>query len=133
MERRFRITVDGKPYNVTVEDLTEGPNLLYPQPGSMVVPATTSAAPAPEHAATEPSAAERAAVDPGDVVCTLGGVVDSIPVSVGQAVKQGAEIVIVEAMKMRTPMIAPRAGNVNKILVKVGDAVKPGQVLAAIG
>ena len=38
MERRFRITVDGTPYDVTVEDLTDTGNLLYPQPGSMAVP-----------------------------------------------------------------------------------------------
>ena len=38
MERRFRITVDGRPYDVTVDDLSEGGSLLYPQPGSMTVP-----------------------------------------------------------------------------------------------
>lgn len=129
MERKFRITVDGRPYSVTVEDMSEGDNLLYPQPGSMVIPSPAS--PAVPAAAAAPAAA-RAAAAPGDVVATLGGVVDSVAVSVGQQVNQGDKVVVLEAMKMKTPMIAPRAGKVASVNVKVGDAVEPGQVLVTI-
>lgn len=130
MERKFRITVDGRPYSVTVEDMSEGDNLLYPQPGSMVIPSPAS--PAVPAAAAAPAAAARAAAAPGDVVATLGGVVDSVAVSVGQQVNQGDKVVVLEAMKMKTPMIAPRAGKVASVNVKVGDAVEPGQVLVTI-
>jgi biotin carboxyl carrier protein len=127
MERKFRITVDGREYMVTVEDLSEGGSQLYPAPGSMAMP---SAPPPPPAAA--PVSAARGPAGAGDVCSTLGGVVESIPVSVGQAVNQGDKIVVIEAMKMKTPMIAHRAGKVASIAVKVGDAVEPGQTLVTI-
>jgi biotin carboxyl carrier protein len=130
MEKNFRITVDGKQYNVTVEDLSEGSSLLYPTPGSMTIPSPQPAAPA---AAASAPAAVKAAAGAGDVTSSLGGVVESIPVSVGQAVNQGDKVVIIEAMKMKTPMIAHRAGNVTAIHVKAGDAVEAGQALVSIG
>ena len=132
MDRKFRITVEGKAYEVTVEDLSEGSNLLYPQPGTMVVPSPPQApAPATASAATARPAA--AAAGAGDVVASLGGVVESIAVTVGQSVNQGDKILVLEAMKMNSPMIAPCAGKILSIAVKVGDAVEPGQVLVSIG
>jgi biotin carboxyl carrier protein len=129
MERKFRVTVDGKAYDVTVEDLSEGRNLLYPQPGSMQVP--SPAPPAPATPAATPARAA-AAGGVGDVVATLGGVVESISVVEGQAVSAGDKVLVLEAMKMNSPMVAPRAGVVARITVKVGDAVESGQILATI-
>jgi len=132
MERRFRVTVDGKAYDVTVEDLSEGRNLLYPQPGSMNVPSPAPPAPATPAAAPALAASATAGVGVGDVVATLGGVVESISVVEGQAVNAGDKVLVLEAMKMNSPMVAPRAGVVARIAVKVGDAVESGQVLATI-
>lgn len=131
MQRRFRITVDGRTYDVTVDDLSEGGSLLYPQPGSMTLPA---AAPAPAPSSGEPRPAPAAAAaGPGDVLSNMGGVVDAVRVKVGQQVGQGEEIMIVQAMKMNMPVLAPRAGTVIKLAVKPGDAIEPGQILATIG
>jgi glutaconyl-CoA/methylmalonyl-CoA decarboxylase subunit gamma len=131
MERRYRITVEGRPYEVTVEDLTDsGLNRLYPQPGSMALPPVppppTAAAGAP---APAPPAADGGA---GAVRATIGGMVESIPVVVGQAVKQGDIVVVLEAMKMNSPVIAHRAGEIAHIAVKPGDAVEVGHVLLTI-
>lgn len=130
MEKKFRITVDGKQYDVTVEDLSEGTNLIYPSPGSMSIPSPAAAAPAA--AAAAPAAAKPAAGS-GDVVSTLGGVVESVPVSVGQTVAQGDKVVIIEAMKMKTPMVAHKGGKITAIHVKPGEAVEAGQALVSIG
>jgi len=132
MERKFRVTVDGKAYDVTVEDLSEGRNLLYPQPGSMNVPSPAPPAPATPAAAPALAASATAGVGVGDVVATLGGVVESISVVEGQAVSAGDKVLVLEAMKMNSPMVAPRAGVVARITVKVGDAVESGQILATI-
>lgn len=128
MERRFRITVDGRQYDVTVDDLSEGGSLLYPQPGSMTVqgPATVPRAAAPA------SATAQTAAGPGDVLSTMGGVVDSVCVAAGQMVSEGDEILIVQAMKMNMPVLAPRSGKVVSVAVKPGDAIELGQVLATI-
>jgi glutaconyl-CoA/methylmalonyl-CoA decarboxylase subunit gamma len=130
MEKRLRITVDGRQYDVTVEDLSEGAGQLYPQPGSMNIapPPVPVAAPAVASAA----APAHAAAGAGDIASTLGGVVESVLVSVGQAVSQGDKVVIIEAMKMKTPMIAHRAGTVTAVAVKAGEAVEAGQVLVSL-
>lgn len=130
MERRFRITVDGREYAVTVEELGETPGQLYPQPGSMRIPAAVPAAPAVP--AASPSAAPGPA-GAGDVASTLGGVVQAVLVNIGQDVTQGDKVVVIEAMKMKTPMIAHRAGKVVAIAVKAGDSVEAGQVLVTLG
>jgi biotin carboxyl carrier protein len=128
MERNFRITVDGRPYSVTVEDLSEGGSPPYPQQantGSAPVAAAPAAAPAVAAAPTGPAGS-------GAVVATLGGVVDTIVASVGQVVNQGDKVVVLEAMKMKTPMLAPISGKVTGIAVRVGEPVEVGQVLATI-
>lgn len=129
MEKHFRITVDGRQYDVTVEDLSEGGGQLYPQPGSMSIPATAPMA-APMAATTAP--AMRGPTRAGDVTSTLGGVVEAVLVTVGQPVNQGDKMVIIEAMKMKTPMIAHRDGTVTGVAVKVGEAVDAGQILVTL-
>ena len=65
-------------------------------------------------------------------VSTLGGVVDTIAVALGQAVNAGDTVAVVEAMKMKTPMVARISGKVKSIAVKAGDPIEPGQVLLTI-
>ncbi len=91
-------------------------------------PAPAALAPAP---ATSPAATAGPAAA-GDVTSTLGGVVDAIAVSLGQAVKAGDTVAVIEAMKMKTPMIARVSGKVTSIAVKAGDPIEPGQVLLTI-
>jgi biotin carboxyl carrier protein len=131
MEKKYKITVDGREYSVTVEDISEGSSLLYPGQGSMTIPAPRPVAAAPVPAAS-PAAASAGPAAAGDVTSTLGGVVDAIAVSLGQAVKAGDTVAVVEAMKMKTPMIARVSGKVTSIAVKAGDPVEPGQVLLTI-
>jgi glutaconyl-CoA/methylmalonyl-CoA decarboxylase subunit gamma len=133
MERRFRITVDGTPYDVTVEDLTDTGSKLYPQPGSMSLPAVPVPTPAASSPVAQPSPTAGAAAGPGDVVATLGGVVESVPVQAGQHVNAGDTVAVLEAMKMKSHMVAPRAGTIVSLAVKAGDAVEAGHVLATIG
>ena len=130
MERKLRITVEGRVYDVTVEDLSDTGSLIYPARGSMTIPPPNVA----EAAAAGPVAppAPSSSAGPGDVVATLGGVVESVAVAVGQVVRQGDTVVVLEAMKMNSPMVAPRAGTVVSLAVKAGDAVEAGRVLATI-
>ncbi|KAB2936169.1 MAG: acetyl-CoA carboxylase biotin carboxyl carrier protein subunit [Candidatus Contendobacter sp.] len=133
MEKKFRITVEGKQYVVTVEDIsTEGTQGMYPEPGGIMSAAATVAAPAP--AAPAPAAAAPVSTaGPGDEVAPLGGVVQTVHVSVGQAVNEGDKLVSLEAMKMVTHVVARRGGKVISIAVKPGDPVDAGQVLLTIG
>lgn len=134
MEKKFRITVEGKQYIVAVEDISiEGAQNLYPEPGSMSV---TPQAAAPVPTAPAPVAASTSsptAAGPGDEVAPLGGVVQAVHVSIGQAVNEGDKLVSLEAMKMITHVVARRGGKVISIAVKPGDPVDAGQALLTIG
>ncbi|MBK8507529.1 MAG: biotin/lipoyl-containing protein [Candidatus Competibacter sp.] len=134
MEKKFRITVEGKQYIVAVEDIsTEDAQNLYPTPGSMnVAPAAVTAPVAPATPAAV-SASAPAAAGAGDEVAPLGGVVQTVHVSVGQVINEGDKLVSLEAMKMITHVMAKRGGKVTNIAVKSGDPVDAGQVLLTIG
>ena len=132
MLRTFKITVDGKPYTVTVEDVTEGEGRLYPEPGLGMAPATPAATAAPPPPAAPSAAPTGAAAGPGDEVSPLAGVVESLEVAVGQAVSEGDHLLTIEAMKMKTKVVAHHSGSVSNIAVKAGDAVDAGQVLLTI-
>lgn len=60
------------------------------------------------------------------------GKVFKIEASVGQKVSRGDAVLIVEAMKMEIPVVAPEDGTVASIDVAVGDAVEAGQTLATL-
>ena len=129
MLKHLRITVDGKPYDVVVEDLTEDVGgTLYPSPGTMAQ-AARAAAPV---AAPPPAAATAGGGGESDKLAPLAGVVVEITVKVGDAVNAGDKVLTIEAMKMKTAVSAHRDGIVSSIPVKVGDAVDAGQVLVII-
>ena len=54
-------------------------------------------------------------------------------VQAGQVVAQGDTVIVLEAMKMKSPMVAHRSGRVVVVAVKAGDRVEAGQVLVALG
>ena len=133
MIKKLRVTVDGRPYDVTVEvpeDLEAAPPVAHPAPP--VVPAPPPAS-APPLATAPASAATKAATGPGDVPSPLAGRVISIAATAGQIVKENDHLLTLEAMKMNTFVFAPRAGTVLEIKVAVGDTVSENQILARIG
>lgn len=131
MQRKLKITVDGKPYTVTVEDLTEDAGTLYPEPGlssATVQAAPAAAAPAP----AAPAAAAPSGAGAGDEVAPLSGVVVSVDVTVGQQVNEGDKIATLEAMKMKTVVVSHRTGKVGAVFVNAGDGIEAGQAILSI-
>ena len=114
--KNYTITVNGVAYDVTVEEGT----------GNGAAPVARAAAPkaAPKAA---PAAAGSIKVEAG-----AAGKVFKIEASVGQKVSRGDAVLIVEAMKMEIPVVAPEDGTVASIDVAVGDAVEAGQTLATL-
>ena len=66
------------------------------------------------------------------VAASAAGKIVKIEASVGQAVKAGDSIVVLEAMKMEIPVVAPQDGTIASIDVAVGDAVENGSTLATM-
>lgn len=132
MTKHLRITVEGKVYDVIVEDVSEDAGSTFYQ---MPAAPTPSAAPAARPAPSAPAPAPAAAGAPAgakDKVAPLGGVIVEVSVREGDKVKAGDKVAVIEAMKMKTVIAADHEGTVKNIQVKVGDAVDAGQVLMTI-
>ena len=122
--KHLRITVEGKTYDVQVEDLDMGSSTPRPTQASAPVVSSAAAAPAAAMAsAPAPVAAE------GDITSPLAGVVQAVEVAAGASVKAGDLIITLEAMKMFTAITAPADGTVTAIHVQQGDSVDEGQPL----
>ncbi|RHR32448.1 acetyl-CoA carboxylase biotin carboxyl carrier protein subunit [Clostridium sp. AF19-22AC] len=120
--KNYTITVNGNVYDVTVEEK-----------GAGAAPAAAAAPVVAPKAAPAPAAAPKAAAAGGiEVKAGAAGKVFKIEANVGQSVQSGDPIVIIEAMKMEIPVVAPEAGTVASIDVAVGDAVESGAVLATL-
>ena len=120
--KNYTITVNGVAYDVTVE---EGK-------GS-AAPAVRAAAPAAP-AAPAPAAAPAAAGATGSIKvdAPMPGKILAVKKHVGDAVKAGDPILVLEAMKMENDIVAPKDGTVASINVSVGDAVESGATLATL-
>jgi biotin carboxyl carrier protein len=62
----------------------------------------------------------------------MPGLIVTVPVSEGQAVQKGDNLVILESMKMQNELKCPREGTVSRIKVKTGDSVEQNQVLVVV-
>ncbi len=119
--KNYTITVNGNVYDVIVEEKAAG---AAPVAASVAAPiAAPKAAPAP-----------KAATGAGSIQVKAGaaGKVFKLAASVGQSVKKGDAVVIIEAMKMEIPVVAPEDGTVASIDVAVGDPIEAGAVLATL-
>lgn len=123
--KNYTITVNGNVYNVTVEEGTTA--------GAALVVSAAKAAPAPKAAPAAPKAAAPAgAAGSVEVTASVPGKICKIEANVGAAVKAGDTVLVLEAMKMEIPVVAPQDGTVATINVAVGDAVESGDVLATM-
>ena len=119
--KNYTITVNGNVYDVTVEET-----------------GSTSGAAAPRRTAAKPAAAPAAApaasAGAGSIKIEAGaaGKVFKIEKKVGDAVKKGDAVLVLEIMKMETPVVTPEDGTVASIDVAVGDAVESGALLATL-
>ena len=116
--KNYTITVNGTVYEVSVEEGGAG--------SAPVRAAAPKAAPKAAPAAAPKAAA--GAAGSVEVTASVPGKVFKIEANTGATVKAGDPIVILEAMKMEIPVVAPEDGTVASINVAVGDAVESGDV-----
>lgn len=122
--KTYTITVNGTVYSVTVE---EGAST-----GAAPVAAAPVAAAPALAAAPAPAAAPAGAQGSVTVNAPMPGKILGVKASVGQAVKKGDVVVVLEAMKMENEIVAPQDGTIASINVAVGDSVDSGAVLATL-
>ena len=123
---KFKITVDGKVYEVEVEvSEPEPPHPGYVPPVAPArLPGTVPVPPPPPRPSAAPVPDEnKVSRSP------ISGVVVRIAVQVGQTIQVNDVLLVLEAMKMETVITSPVGGKVARVNVNVGDAVQAGQIL----
>ena len=128
---KYIATINGKQYEVMVEKLDAYKSLDRDGVAAPVIPDLPKTAPVQRPAAPAPAAApapKAAAPAPAPAAATA----PAANVQAGQSVKYGEAVIVMEAMKMETEIVAPQDGKVAQILVKAGDMVDTGAVLATL-
>lgn len=128
--RRFSVTVNGNVYDVEVEEIGAGAPVTTP--AAPVAPVAAPAA-APKAAPAAPKAAAPAG-SAGAVTVTapMPGNILKVNVTVGQAVKKGDVICVLEAMKMENDIPAPEDGTIASVNVQKGASVNSGDVIVTM-
>lgn len=119
--KTYRVNVNGTNYEVTLEEVKGGAAPAAPA-------AQTPAAPAP--AAPAPAAA------PGNgeqIKCPMPGTILSVNVAVGDKIKKGQLLMVLEAMKMENEIMSPCDGTVVSVHTTKGSSVESGALLCVIG
>lgn len=133
MLRKFKISIDGTQYLVEMEEVgapTPTPADSAPAPAAAPAPAPAPvAAPAPEPASAAPAAAPAGAHVQG---APMPGTILDIHLNVGDPVKANQPVMVLEAMKMESEIVAEQDGVIASIGVAKGDMVNPGDELFSI-
>lgn len=142
--KKFKVYVDGQPFEVVVEEITEqagtqqavsppspATETKKAAPAAPASPAVPSPAPQPAKAAPAPEV-KKATGGGVDVPAPMPGSVLDVKVKVGDSVNEGDALLILEAMKMENEVSAPASGVVKSINVAVGASVNTGDVMMII-
>ena len=127
--RKFNVLVNGENYDVTVDEIAGGA-VAAPVAKAEPAPVAPAAAPKAESAPAQVAAP----VSAGSVVVNspMPGTIISISANVGDVVKAGQTLLVLEAMKMENDIVAPQDGKVAAIFVKQGDSVESNSKLVSL-
>lgn len=131
MIKAYRVNVNGKVYEVEVEEITAGGQQTVaaaPAPAP-VAPKPAPVAPAP---APTPAPAPKAAATGEIVEAPMPGTIVDIKVKVGDSVKEGDLVAVIEAMKMETDLFSTKSGVVTAVNAGKGASVNTGDAIITL-
>ena len=126
---KYKVTLSGRTYEVEVEG---GKAILLAEYDAAAPVAAPVAAPAAAPAAAAPAAGGITVSGGESVKAPMPGNILKVNVSVGQTVKEGDVLVVLEAMKMENEIMASRAGTVAQVVVSKGSSVDTGATLVVL-
>ena len=127
MNKQYKVTVNGKVFDVNVEEVGEGA-VVQSAPAPVVEqPVVVEQPKQPEIVASQPVGGNVT-----QITSPMPGNIWKIKTSVGASVKKHEVLLILEAMKMENEIVAPEDGTVTAILVKEGDSVEPGKIMVEL-
>ncbi|MGL4913391.1 MAG: biotin/lipoyl-containing protein [Romboutsia sp.] len=127
MIKKYSITVNGNTYDVEVEEQgTQG--------GTVVRPASAQAsAPKAQVPKQHPKPQAIQSQGSGSINAPMPGTINDIRVKVGDSVKKGQVLLILEAMKMENELVAGCDGTISAVNISKGSSVSVGDILITIG
>jgi len=136
MLKKYRISVDGKSYEVEVEDMATGTSSIHRTVAAPAVNVPAAPAIVPESAPVQEAPKPKAASAPADIKgevlrAPMPGTILSVTAAAGQQVKRGDVLLILEAMKMENEIVAHIDGTIAAIYVQKGSSVNAGDTLVS--
>ena len=133
---KYKVPLNARTYEVEVE---AGKAMLLDEYAAVAPAAAPAAAPvaapvaAPAAAHAAAPAAAPAVTGGTTVAAPMPGNILKVNVTVGQTVKEGDVLLVLEAMKMENEIMAPKAGTVAQVLVTKGSTVDTGATMVVLG
>ena len=126
-DKTYRVTIDGVTYQSHVEEVERAVGEGKPAETVIVTPLPVPVA-APRPAVAKPAVVAGSM----EVRAPLAGTVVAVKVAAGAAVKKGEVLVLLEAMKMETEIMAVADGTVASVAARAGQAVQTGELLLTL-
>ncbi|QCC52734.1 acetyl-CoA carboxylase biotin carboxylase subunit [Halapricum salinum] len=130
VEREFTVEVNGKRFDVTLEDRG---GLTVPAGGETTSGGGSESSAGPRRQERESESADGVPGEGEEVTADMQGTILSVDVAEGDEVASGDVLCVLEAMKMENDVVAPRGGTVEHVAVSEGDSVDMGETLFVIG
>ena len=134
--KMLRMTLEGKPYDVGVEVLDDSASASPHVSNSPTAPSQPVQSPTVASSPSTPVVPVTSPIATAEgcrnVVSPMAGHVFKCLVKAGDVVAYNQVVIVLDAMKMETPVVAPLAGTIRAVLVKEGDAVDDGHTLLQI-
>jgi biotin carboxyl carrier protein len=144
--KEYKLKINDNSYNVVIKDVTDDAVLAEVNGKKHIVhidtienlaaiaePVTAAPVPAmPSSAPTPPKASTPVSADAGSIITPIPGQIVKITVSLGEQVRTGQKLLVLEAMKLENSITATIDGTVTEILIAEGDVVNQGQPLIVL-
>ena len=133
---KFRITVEGQSYRIEIDDPQGSPMTIRVDGEAFTVDVQPLEDGGPPAAAPEPPAAPAPIaieeVGQGRMTAPMPGKILDVAVQIGDRVQRGQVLCALEAMKMKSPIRAPRTGTISQVQVAEGQTVEHGDLLFVV-
>ena len=143
--KEYKLKINNNSYNVVIKDVTDDAVLAevngkkhivhidtIENLSAVVEPIATSATPVTPSASAAPAQTSPPPAGAGAIITPIPGQIVSITVSLGEQVRNGQKLLVLEAMKLENSITATMDGTVSEILIAEGDVVNQGQPLIVL-